>query len=183
MQPPGRQEGVTISDEDRFAELFRRHHAAVMRYALRRVDASEADDLVAQTFLTVWRRLDQVPRNALPWLYGVARHAMLDGFRERERQGRLHGRLAAEATLVVAGVDSDAAVDVRRALAQLADSDQELLRLSAWEDLRPAEIACVIGCSAATAAVRLHRARRRLAAALGSPSAGGPINLNSGARS
>jgi RNA polymerase sigma-70 factor (ECF subfamily) len=174
---------VAITDEERFAALFRAYQPAVMRYALRRVDVVDADDLVAQTFLTVWRKLDQVPKDPLPWLYGVTRHTMLDGFRERERQGRLHGRLSAVADLVAPGVDSDAALDVRRALAQLKESDQELLRLSAWEDLAPAEIARVVGCSAATAAVRLHRARRRLAAALASPRPGRSLPLDTGARS
>jgi RNA polymerase sigma-70 factor (ECF subfamily) len=174
---------VTITDEERFAELFRSYHPAVLRYALRRVDPADADDLVAQAFLTVWRKLEQVPKDPLPWLYGVARHTMLDGFRERERQGRLHGRLSAEATFVAPGVDSDAALDVRWALAQLRESDQELLRLSAWEDLHPAEIARVVGCSASAAAVRLHRARRRLAAALAAPRPGPGHRIDSGVRS
>lgn len=174
---------MTITDEERFAALFRAHHPAVTRYAMRRLDPADADDLVAQTFLTVWRKLDQVPKDPLPWLYGVARHTMLDLFRERERQGRLHGRLSAEVTFVAAEVDSAAALDVRRALAQLKESDRELLRLSAWEDLHPAEIACVVGCSAATAAVRLHRARRRMAAALASPRPGPGSRIDSGVRS
>ena len=174
---------MTTTDEERFAALFRQHHAAVMRYALRRLDPVEADDLVAQTFLTVWRRLDQVPAEPLPWLYGVARHALLDRFREQQRQGRLQGRLTSEATFVAPDVDSDAAIDVRRALATLAEPDQELLRLSAWEDLRPAEMGQVLGCSAATAAVRLHRARRRLATALASPTASRSPRVDSGARS
>jgi RNA polymerase sigma-70 factor (ECF subfamily) len=174
---------VSITDEERFAALFRSYYPAVMRYAMRRVEPGDADDLVAQTFLTVWRKLDQVPKDPLPWLYGVARHALLDRFREQQRQGRLHGRLSAEMTFVAPAVDSDAALDVRRALAALPEADQELLRLSAWEDLRPADIAHVVGCSAATAAVRLHRARRRLAAALASPVPGRSLPLDSGARS
>jgi RNA polymerase sigma-70 factor (ECF subfamily) len=157
---------VTVTDEERFAAIFRQHHGAVMRYALRRVAASDADDLVAQTFLTVWRKLDQVPAEPLPWLYGVARHALLDGWRDKQREGRLYERLSADALLPAADDDLDVAFDVRRALTTLSEPDQELLRLSAWEDLRPAEIADVLGCSAATASVRLHRARRRLAAAL-----------------
>jgi RNA polymerase sigma-70 factor (ECF subfamily) len=55
---------------------------------------------------------------------------------------------------------------VIRALAQLPDRDRELLMLVAWEGLEPAQLARVLGVSRGTANVRLHRARRRLAAAL-----------------
>jgi DNA-directed RNA polymerase specialized sigma24 family protein len=56
---------------------------------------------------------------------------------------------------------------VADALAQLSETDHEILQLSAWEDLPVPSIAQVLGCSTAAAAVRLHRARRRLAAVLG----------------
>jgi RNA polymerase sigma-70 factor (ECF subfamily) len=55
---------------------------------------------------------------------------------------------------------------VQRALAVLTSRDAEILRLSAWEDLRVDEIAFVLGCTSAAAKVRRHRARRRFAAAL-----------------
>jgi RNA polymerase sigma-70 factor (ECF subfamily) len=55
---------------------------------------------------------------------------------------------------------------VLAALAALRRSDQEALRLIEWEQLDVAAAAQVMGCSAATFRVRLHRARRRLACAL-----------------
>jgi len=51
-------------------------------------------------------------------------------------------------------------------LMELGERDREVLLLSAWESLVPAQIAMVLGCSRTTAAVRLHRARRRLARAV-----------------
>ncbi|WP_233578562.1 sigma factor-like helix-turn-helix DNA-binding protein [Micromonospora sp. BL4] len=53
-------------------------------------------------------------------------------------------------------------VDVRAALSRLSDDDQEILRLVGWEQSSLSEAALVLGCGAATAKVRLHRARRRL---------------------
>ena len=53
---------------------------------------------------------------------------------------------------------------VVEALHRLSDADQEVLRLSAWEDLSGADIAAVLNCSNSAAAVRLHRARQRLRA-------------------
>ena len=49
---------------------------------------------------------------------------------------------------------------------RLSDDDRETLALIAWDGLQPREAALVTGCSAATFAVRAHRARRRLAALL-----------------
>lgn len=55
---------------------------------------------------------------------------------------------------------------LRCALAELNERDREVLLLISWEDLGPAQAAAALECSRATLAVRLHRARRRLAAAL-----------------
>ncbi|GAB3989943.1 hypothetical protein GCM10029978_116500 [Actinoallomurus acanthiterrae] len=57
------------------------------------------------------------------------------------------------------------------ALAALSDDDREVLTLIAWHGLTPREAASVVGCSAATYSVRLHRARRRLERAMTSPPA------------
>ena len=52
------------------------------------------------------------------------------------------------------------------ALGELSDGDRELLTLTAWEGLSAAEIAVVLDLRPNTVSVRLHRARRRFAAAL-----------------
>jgi RNA polymerase sigma-70 factor (ECF subfamily) len=52
------------------------------------------------------------------------------------------------------------------AFASLRPADREVLVLVAWDGLDPARAARALGCSRGTFAVRLHRARRRLAAAL-----------------
>jgi RNA polymerase sigma-70 factor (ECF subfamily) len=44
-----------------------------------------APDVVAETFLVAWRRLDDVPADPLPWLYGVARR-VLARLSERDRE-------------------------------------------------------------------------------------------------
>jgi RNA polymerase sigma-70 factor (ECF subfamily) len=60
---------------------------------------------------------------------------------------------------------------VLAAIAALRESDREVLLLSAWEQLSPAEIAAVLGISPLAARSRLHRARRRVQAQLRSPAA------------
>ena len=62
----GMSEIVERTREDRFEELFREHYRAVRGYALRRASGDLAQDVVSETFLVAWRRLDDVPDDALP---------------------------------------------------------------------------------------------------------------------
>ncbi|WP_334627432.1 RNA polymerase sigma factor [Micromonospora sp. CPCC 205539] len=157
--------------EDQFTELYERHHADVWRYVARRVVGSDVADVVAEVFLVAWRRLADVPSGtALPWLYGVARLVLANEARGRRRWHELTLRVAAEPDQSVVGDHADAVIgqrDVAVAFGQASDADQEILRLVAWERLSAAEAALVLGCSRATFAMRLMRARRRLRARLG----------------
>ncbi len=167
-------------DEQWFEDLFRRHHAAVRTYAARR-SPSEADDVVAEVFAVAWRKRDQVPESALPWLYAVAAREVLHTLRAGSMRGDLHARLATRVDLVTPD-ESSAVVDrvsaagpVHAALARLAAADAEVLRLWAWEQLEPQEIAIVLDISAVAARVRLHRARKRFEAALAAVSRRPPV--------
>jgi len=150
--------------EARFHALFARHYPAVFGYALRRVGRDEAGDATAEVFTVAWRRIERVPAEpeTLPWLYGVARRVLAN----QERAARRRLRLEARAAVSPGAADEapgTAGVDIEAALLRLRSADREVLRLAAWEELQPAEIAAVLGCSANAAAVRLHRARQRLA--------------------
>jgi RNA polymerase sigma factor (sigma-70 family) len=144
-----------------FEELYRAYAPAVRAYARRRVDAGSADDVVADVFLVVWRRLDDLPEEPLPWLLGVARGVLANRRRGDARTVALRERLAGERPGTVELVDRDDRVF--HALAALSARDRELLLLVAWEGLEPAAAARVLGVRVGTFAVRLHRARRRFA--------------------
>jgi RNA polymerase sigma-70 factor, ECF subfamily len=158
---------VADRDIQWFEGLFTRFHGPVGAYASRRAP-DEADDIVADVFAVAWRKREDVPDNALPWLYAVAAREMLHTFRAHDRRDRLSARLQATTLLVypdpaeqIAG-RLDAQEPVTRALGLLSEPDAEVLRLWAWEHLEPAEIATVLGISSVASRVRLHRARRRL---------------------
>lgn len=84
---------VRNDDERRFTELHRRHYVDVLRFVRRRLDAETTGDVVAETFLVAWRRLEEVPADPLPWLYGVARNAVANRRRSTGRQDRLQQRV------------------------------------------------------------------------------------------
>jgi RNA polymerase sigma factor (sigma-70 family) len=155
----------------RFERLYDETSHKVLGYALRRVASrDDAADVVAETFMVAWRRLEQVPvgDDARLWLYGVARRVLANQRRGQARQARLDARLRGEIVATVAGIPDQQPGDspVAAALARLGDRDRELLTLIGWEELDRDQVARVLGCSRAAARVRLHRARRRFAAKL-----------------
>ena len=153
--------------EERFEALWCEHAGAVLRYARRRVPPEEAEDVLAETFVVAWRRLDDAPGYALPWLLGIARRTAANALRGRRRRSALHERVAAQpATTTTHDPAKGHGNDAAAALAGLRERDRELLTLIAWDGLGPAEAAQVLGCSSGALAVRLHRARARFAAAL-----------------
>lgn len=148
----------------RFAALYEENYHLILGYALRRAGGDEAADVVAETFLVAWRRLEEIPtgKDTRLWLYAVARRVIANHERGLRRRERLFERAGAEfaASLRaahVASVASDAAV----AFGKLLPADRELLALVAWEGLDTGEIASVCNCSPNAVRIRLYRARRR----------------------
>lgn len=162
------------SRDERFAALWAAHHPEVLAYARRRAaGAEDADEVTNATFAVLWRRIDDPPRDPLPWLYSVARRQLANQHRGHARRAALRRRLFGGPTPIPAVPDASAPVadrmGARAALARLSASDREMLMLVAWEGLDPTEAAAVLGITPATFAVRLHRARRRLDSHLSDP--------------
>lgn len=147
--------------------LFEAHYDAVMRYARRRTDQlADAEEIAAQTFVTAWRRINDVParEERLYWLYGIARRVLANHRRALARRMRLQTRLRQR--LSAPRHSSSAVPEVLLAMERLSPTDQEILRLTAWEGLSHVEIGAVLGITPNAAAIRLHRARGRLRRAL-----------------
>jgi DNA-directed RNA polymerase specialized sigma24 family protein len=99
---PAKGEPVRASSERgdaeaRFRRLYEQQYEPLLAYAARRtLDRSEAHDVVSETFLILWRRLDEAPRDEeIPlWLYGVARRVLANRRRSRARQEPGHSSAA-----------------------------------------------------------------------------------------
>ncbi|HEY0691137.1 MAG TPA: sigma-70 family RNA polymerase sigma factor [Kribbella sp.] len=148
--------------------LYREHYRAVLRYVVRRHgDVEDARDVAAEVFLVAWQRRADLPAGRpLPWLYRVAANLLAHRYRSAERASSLHRRAGNDlVTRTDVGPEDRAEwSQVFDAMATLSAADQEVLMLHAWEELRGKDLAAALGCSTAAAAVRLHRARRRLTA-------------------
>lgn len=147
------------SRRDLFEQVAPRLVEPLRRYLARRTDAATAEDVLAETLLVCWRRAEDLPEEPLPWVYGVARNCLRNAERAARRQERVAARIMAQPA--DPGPPEDPALD--EALATLRPEEAELLRLWAWEQLAPAEIAVVLGISPNAASTRLTRAKKKLA--------------------
>jgi RNA polymerase sigma-70 factor (ECF subfamily) len=167
--------------EKRFRSLAELVVEPVRRYLMRRTDPATAAEVLNETLLVCWRRLDEVRESLdgsaydpVPWAIVVARNLLANAQRAERRRNRLVGKIIAldppASVLDDAPPDETGAADtVVDALARLRSADAELLRLWAWDGLESPELATVLGISANAAAIRLHRAKARLRAELLTP--------------
>jgi RNA polymerase sigma-70 factor (ECF subfamily) len=170
---------VSIQPElsDAFEVVVRRAGPAMLAYARRRVDPDTAEDVVADALLVLWRRRHELSRpgvterdhdDDIAWAIGITRGCLANTRRSARRHLSLVGRVAGLERPPPTDDPSSSEYDeqLHVALGSLRKEDQELLRLWAWDDLKPAQIAVVLGTTPEVVSVRLHRAKKRLGALL-----------------
>ena len=153
-----------------FDSAFEAEFSALHRYLHRRVGASAADDLTAETFAVAFRRWDgfDQARPLRPWLYGIAANLVRHHWRDERRKLRAYARSGVDPVLVIdeQALDRVDAASHKRvlavALAELRPRDREILLLHAWAELSDDEIAEALGLPRGTVKSRLHRTRARL---------------------
>ena len=165
---------MTADEDERrraFETLYRITLPSIRSYARRRAPDDLAEDVVAQTYLTAWRRCDEAVTGGLPWLYRTARFTLANHQRTERRQLRVAQRVTDATDL--SEPDGTAEADDRSlmldAIQRLNDDEREILLLVYWEHLSVKAVAVVLDCRPGTAAVRLHRARRKLRDVLSDP--------------
>jgi len=162
-------------DPDAFAELYDRHAGQILAWSSARVGDYGAD-LTAEVFALAWhsrkRFRDEHDGSALPWLYGIAHNVFRSSLRKRRVEYGARERLGLPVTVMHADFE---AVDDRlsfpsavlRAVANLPDSERELLILRLVEERPYREIAQRLHCTPVAARLRVSRSLRRLHLALG----------------
>jgi RNA polymerase sigma-70 factor, ECF subfamily len=160
-----------------FAVIFDRHFDTIHRYLDRRAGRDAADDLAGEVFRIAFeqrRRFKAMHESALPWLYGLATNVLLKHWRlgareERalERVGRRIEPQDPETSTADSRLDAEPiGRELAAALAQLPESDRDVVILIAWEELSYREVAAALAIPEGTVRSRLNRARRTLRAAL-----------------
>jgi len=161
-----REPEVDIERTNRFEAIFDAHAYRVFAYAARRSTPDEANEVVSETFLIAWRKLDSVPGEPLPWLLNVAGKVLANRRRTERRRNEFVRTLRETRPF-----DPTDAVSTRlaieEAIERLPPAEREALKLTIWDGLDVRDGATAANCSRATFSVRLHRARRRLMKELG----------------
>lgn len=142
------------------------HSAAIANYLRRRLyplSTEDLDDLVEETLVVLWRRLDDVPTgdSERPWIIGVARHVLHNAHRSFRRRQRHEARLRPVAASSSAEDEAIADLAGREALDAMGEADRDLLRLHFWDGIDVHGLAVVLGVSSNAAGTRLSRAKTR----------------------
>jgi len=168
---------LSAQEPERFAQIFDRHYAEIHGYVARRLGSGLADDVAAETFLIAFDRRDRYDAAypiARPWLYGIASNLVFRHHRTEIRQYRALARTGADDVADGHAEQIERRVDAQSvrgalaaALAAIAPADRDVLLLVAWAGLSGEEAARALGVPAGTVRSRLHRARKKVRAALG----------------
>ena len=143
----------------------------VLRFVQRRTLPHHADDVVAEAFLTAWRRVADLPADtsdARAWLFGIARNCLLNQRRSAARQDAVAVRVAenvatSDGTFAPGDADLIARrLDLTTAWRRLAPAEQEALALTVFDDLTSAQAGAVLGITPVAYRLRLSRARGAL---------------------
>jgi len=159
-----------IADRDReaFELLYRRYVRPIFGFALRRLrDRLRAEDATQETFAAIWRsaasyRPERGP--AAPWLYAVARNAVVDRLRARhEPPSEIPELVALEPGPAERAESSYLSFRVHGALEELPEKEREVLELAYWSGLSQSEVAAFLGIPLGTVKTRTRSALARLA--------------------
>jgi RNA polymerase sigma-70 factor (ECF subfamily) len=161
---------VEVADEaDLFTAVYDSCRQRVWAYVVSKGGREVAEEVVSETFTVAWRRFGDLPEEPLPWLLAVARNILRDTLRTQARREAFTAEAVRWTRPETSGDIGDQVAErsaAIKALASLSEQDKEVLMLVAWQGLAAREAARVVGCSAATLRVRLHRARKRFEQAL-----------------
>jgi RNA polymerase sigma-70 factor (ECF subfamily) len=155
-------------DRAAFELLYRRYARSVFGLALRRLgDRSRAEDAVQETFASIWRSAKSYKPErgpGAPWLYAVARNAIVDRSRARAEPPM---EAPDEATLEAGPPEQTeqnwVAWRVHRALEELPEREREVVSLAYWSGLSQSEVAQFLDIPLGTVKTRTRAALARLA--------------------
>ena len=167
---------ILAGDEAAFANLIRKYRKRVHAQALKQInDYQIAEDIVQETFLQVYQRLETLedPKLFPKWLHVIVNRRCIAWLRKNRLQiGSLEETdiseiekeaysryVAAEHAETTAEAQRDL---VQKLLAKLKESDREVITLHYFEEMTSSEIGTFLGVSENTVKSRLHRARQRL---------------------
>ncbi len=161
--------GTSVA-ETAFVALYRRRRDDIYRFAFAMAKSKTfAQDVTQEVFLNVLEnaaRFDPAKGSVRAWLFGCARHAVLDRLRAESRWTDDVPELATACENEQHVLTQQRLVRLHAAIARLPVEYREALVLCELQELSYAESAAVLECPIGTVRSRLHRARALLASTL-----------------
>jgi len=154
--------------ESRLTSTHRANAPDLLRFIGRRVETPEdAADVLAETFLVAWRRIQHMPftdTEARMWLYGIAKNTSTNWNRSAHRRNSLSDSLRDQIRHAPQTYEpiSPSSLDVQRALDKLPPSHRELTILVHWDGFTIAEAGIILELPEATARSRYYKAKQLL---------------------
>lgn len=140
--------------------------APLLAYFERRVTPrADAADLLAETMLTAWRRVDRLPADAerqRMWLFAIAANVLANHRRSLSRRSALADRLRQHLATSTYPVDEGETHAVREAVLRLPYAHRELITLVHWDGFSLAEAAEILDVNPSTARSRYGAAKSAL---------------------
>jgi len=161
-----------LLDEPGFEAFYRQTAAALRAYVVRVIGrAASADDIVQETYLRLLRAPPPIddPRQLRAYLFRVASNLMKDQWR-RERRER-DASVAGGGEPAAHDPDVSLRLDMAQTFERLQPQQRQMMWLAYVEGADHREIATALGLRERSVRVLLHRARRKLAALLGTRAA------------
>ena len=165
---------VRVADRDReaFELLYHRYVRSVFGLALRRLrDRTRAEDAVQETFAAIWRSAASYKPErgpAAPWLYAIARNAIVDRFRSQvDTTGEVPEIVSSDPGPADRAESSFVSWRVHRALEELPPREREVVELAYWSGMSQSEVADYLNIPLGTVKTRTRSALARLADELG----------------
>ena len=163
---------AATGDRSAFEDLYRRYARPVFGLALRRLgDRGRAEDAVQETFASIWRsagsyKPDRGP--GAPWLYAVARNAIVDRARARtDLPAEIPDEPSHDAGPAEQAEQGYVAWRIHRALEELPEREREVIGLAYWSGLSQSEVAEFLGIPLGTVKTRTRAALSRLGEIIG----------------
>jgi RNA polymerase sigma factor (sigma-70 family) len=153
--------------DERFEEIFKRHHAPLLAYCRHMLgNREEAEDALQQAFLRAHRAFSRGtgPREVRPWLYAIARNCCLSAIAARRPVAALDDRQAALAGLSEQVHEREDLRELVSDIGRLPEAQRSALLLAELEDLDHRAIARVVGCPVSKVKALVFQARTTLIA-------------------
>jgi RNA polymerase sigma-70 factor, ECF subfamily len=160
------------SDPGAFTRLYLRHYDAIFRYCAHRLfERTTAEDITSEVFLSMvenFQAFDGNEKQFRNWLYRIATNAVNEHIRKTTRRSAILTWVWQGSSK--AGFDEAVAADesqenqsvIKKALLMLKPDEQAIVTMRFFENMKPEEIAEVVGASASTVRSQLSRAMEKL---------------------